>query len=115
MLLAKESYFINPAFARLLENPGKIEARILTNGPKCLVEKVFPQLQEDRILDRLDEKSAHDISQFSDIHVGTDLRHNIPQTRFLITRKKNSILSPNITVFPKLTDAVMSDILSSIS
>ena len=113
LLLARESYFINSTFQKLLENPGNLDVRILTNGPNCLIEKIFPRLPNDKVFGNLYKAPAEKVESFSDIHVGTTINPLIPQTKFLISRKKFSNIPQGVKVYPRLDDDVFNEILSS--
>ena len=112
-LMDKENYFVNEAFMHVVTDRqwmGKIG--ILTEGPPCLVEMVIPSFPKSSVLCHKSSK-PRDVHPFSSIHVGTDERdiRHVPQTKFLISRKKIENLPSNVQVFPRLTAELMMKIL----
>ena len=111
LIFKPENYIINQEFSKLLKSDRAKDIRILTNGPRCLVRAVFPQILDGIVFT---EKSHLDLAQVrsvSDLHVGTnegDLR--IPQTRYIISRK--TIKADGAKIFPRLDQGVMQQILS---
>ena len=109
----RDNYFINQAFVDALSAYPRGTFAILTDGPACLVNMVFPDLPPESLHVKKGATDRYVLSQLSHIHVGTnesDFEH-VPQTRFLISRKNFDNLPPGVRLFPRLSPEVMKTIL----
>jgi len=113
MVRNKGNYFVSQAFVDYQAKYPPYTFGILTDGPSCLVNLVFPEIPSESLHLSKSNSSVESISKFSLVHVGTnesDVKY-VPQTRFLISRKKFENLPANIRVFPRLTPEVMKTII----
>lgn len=108
----RDSYLVSPAFSKLIaDTPHRV--RILTDGPACLVNLVFPNLNPDQVITNKSLIEPSELSGISDVHVGSSLRDlSVPQTRFIINRSIKDKFE-NVHVFPRLNDDVMHKILDA--
>jgi hypothetical protein len=112
----KANYIINPTFSSLLLNDA-IDVRIITAGPRCLTDLVFPEIPQSHITT---EKKSHPLSYLStlsDVHVGSSIFDlQLSQTRAISARKPESLgqIPSHIPVYPALTDDVPQNILPRI-
>lgn len=111
LVYSKDSYLINPHFNELLSlTPDHVY--ILTDGPECLVRKVFPQISPSNVVTGKSILPLSQLGQLSDTHVGTnssDLR--VPQTKFLISRNKDLLVPPSVRVISRLTVEAMAEVM----
>ena len=113
MITKKDNYFINQTFVDALSAYPRGTFAILTDGPPCLVNMVFPDLPPESLHVKKAATDRDVLSKLSQIHVGSnesDLEY-VPQTRFLISRKNFDNLPPNVRLYPRLTPEVLKTIL----
>lgn len=109
MVQQRENYFVNASFVESLEAFPRGTFGILTDGPSCLVNLAFPDFPMESIHVNKSTSTTASVAQFSHVHVGTnesDIKH-VPQTKFLISRKKFQNLPTDVRVYPRLTPEVM--------
>ena len=112
LVFTKDNYIVNPWFAKAVADPAlRPTLRLITDGPRCLAEMLFPHLAEDQIITGKSKLPVSSLATMSQAHVGTnasDLR--IPQTVALINRKLDANDFPSIQVAPRLTPDLIDSI-----
>lgn len=115
-----DSYLVNPAFTKLVENSSGsgLELKIITSGPRCLVDMLLPDFPPENVITDKKNIQAPSLASVSDVHIGSsteDIR--LPQTRAIVARKQESIgpLPQHITWYPALTESVLESIIGQLS
>lgn len=112
LVFSPENYIINPWFSRAVVDPKlKESVRIISDGPRCLANMLFPGLSPEQIICGKSKMSRSALESLSDAHVGTnvsDLR--LPQTVMLVNRKLHPSDFPSVKIVSRLTDDIIENV-----
>lgn len=109
---SRGNYLVNPAFSRFAQNNSA--CKIITAGPRCLVDLVLPDFPAENVIADMMRVSQSVLASFSDVHIGASARDiRLPQSRAIISRTPESLgpLPPHIVVYPTLTESVIESVL----
>ena len=112
LVFSPENYIVNPWFSRAVADPKMKESlRIITDGPQCLPNILFPSLSAEQVVCGKSKMSRSALESLSDAHVGTnasDLR--LPQTVLLVNRKLHPSEFPSVKIASRLTDDIIENV-----
>lgn len=112
LVFNKENYIVNPIFTEIIQDPNKrSRLRVITDGPRCLVNNLFPDIPDSQIFVGKSTLSEDTLRDLSDFHIGTnsaDLR--LPQTKLIIARRLAIPPGRELRVVPRLTPAEINHI-----
>ncbi len=110
-----ENYIINPWFNEAIKYSQNFDRiKIVTDGPRCLVEMLFPQLPQENIVVGKSHLPPSTLLKLSDIHIGTNKSDlALPQTAILVNRKLKPSDFPNIDIVSRLSADIIEKIFHS--
>ena len=112
LVFNRENYIVHPTFAEIISNPAKLQrVRIITDGPRCIVNNRFPEIPDSQIITGKSSLSEDALASLSDFHIGTNISDlRLPQTKLIVGRKLTLPPGRELRIVPRLTPADISQL-----